>query len=211
MLPHIFERFRQADGTTTRTYGGLGLGLSLVDYIVRAHGGSVTAESQGKGQGAEFAVELPLMIGPRGNLEASHESLGEHSSFSGITILVAEDDAEIRQMVSAILRHSGARVISARNASQALDHLSNESVDILVSDIAMPGEDGLALIRKLRSGAHGRSSIPAIALTAYASNDDRIRILEAGYDTHLMKPLEPEALLDAIRNLTRSSEPQDGD
>ena len=200
-LPHIFERFRQADGTTTRTYGGLGLGLSLVDYIVRAHGGSASAQSEGKGEGSCFTVDLPLEIlfDPERPPERAIPDSG--TGLDNRKILLAEDDPEIRHLIHTILQRAGARVTSVRDASQALDHLLNESFDLLISDIAMPGEDGVALIHKVRQTIPGNQSIPAIALTAFASADDRNRILEAGYDDHLMKPLEPEILIQKIRDL----------
>ncbi|MBW3671951.1 MAG: response regulator, partial [Acidobacteria bacterium] len=210
-LPHIFERFRQADGTSTRTYGGLGLGLSLVDYIVKAHDGVVSAESAGKGKGASFLIELPLETQPGEGAVAGDSLAASELSLAGNRILLAEDDSEIRRMVRTILRHAGARVTGVRDSSQAMDHLANEKFDVLVSDIAMPGEDGLTLIRKIRSGALENRSIPALALTAYASEEDRMRILKAGYDDHLMKPLEPEELLRTIRHLINTAEPRRAD
>lgn len=209
-LPHIFERFRQADGTSTRTYGGLGLGLSLVDYIVRAHGGVATAESDGKGQGACFTIELLLETLPGGEGIVADPLATSELSLNGHRILLAEDDTEIRHLVRTILRHAGARVTGVRDASQAMDHLVNQKFDAVVSDIAMPGEDGLSLIRKIRGGTHENRSIPTLALTAFASDEDRNRILESGYDGHLMKPLEPEELLRTIARLVNRAEPRNG-
>lgn len=200
-LPFIFERFRQADGTTTRTFGGLGLGLSLVDYLVRAHGGSASAASDGVGKGSRFTVILPVTdsLEPSDVREDSGSKKG--LSLAGRRLLVVEDDREVRELVQVILRHAGAEVVSVEDARQAMDHLANQNFDLMLSDIAMPGESGIGLIRKVRSRGGNALSIPAIALTAYAAEEDRHRILEAGYDGYLMKPLDPSRLVRAIRDL----------
>lgn len=204
VLPHIFERFHQADATTTRSFGGLGLGLSLVDYIIRAHGGQATAESEGRGSGSCFRIEIPL-IETSGAGDADDSLSLEELSLTGRRILVVEDEQVIRDLVQMILRRAGAKVTSVRSAAQALDHLSNDTYDVLVSDIAMPEEDGLSLIRQIRTGRKIIRSVPAVALTSYAGDEDRRRILEAGYDAHLVKPIEPEVLLRTIREVEQTA------
>src|ERR1043165_2694319 len=181
LLPVIFERFRQGDSSTTRTHGGLGLGLAIVKNIVELHGGNVSAASDGEGRGATFTISLPLttasaaaMIGP--TLDTAPLSL------SGVSVLLVEDDDDTRRMLAAALQNFGASVTAVGSAHAAIDALRRAAPNVVVSDIAMPGEDGYALIMKIRSGAVERAQhVPAVALTAYARAEDRERILAAGF------------------------------
>jgi signal transduction histidine kinase/DNA-binding response OmpR family regulator len=207
-LPHIFDRFRQADGSTTRVHGGLGLGLSIVKHLVQLHAGQVTVESQGQNQGATFIVSLPLAPHVTAD-EIEDESAAKQirdglpASFShlleGMRILVVDDEADSRDLVSAILRRCGGKVKSCKSAAEALKTFRAWKPDILVSDIGMPLEDGYSLIQKLRKQRLKLArEIPAIALTAYATDDDRTRALSAGFQFHVAKPIEPETLVKSI-------------
>ena len=207
-LPHIFDRFRQADGSTTRVHGGLGLGLSIVKHLVQLHAGQVTVESGGQNQGATFIVSLPLASNAPAD-ETENESAAEQkgdglpASFSklleGMRILVVDDEADSRDLVSAILTRCGGKVKSCKSAAEALKTFRAWKPDVLVSDIGMPVEDGYTLIQKLRKQRLKLArEIPAIALTAYATDDDRARTLSAGFQVHLAKPIEPETLVKSI-------------
>ena len=207
-LPHIFDRFRQADGSTTRVHGGLGLGLSIVKHLVQLHAGQVTVESGGQNQGATFIVSLPLASNvPADEIEngsaAKPEGEGLPASFShlleGVRILVVDDEEDSRDLVSAILTRCGGKVKSCKSAAEALKTFRAWKPDILVSDIGMPIEDGYTLIQKLRKQRLKLArEIPAIALTAYATDDDRARVLSAGFQVHIAKPIEPETLVKSI-------------
>jgi CheY-like chemotaxis protein/anti-sigma regulatory factor (Ser/Thr protein kinase) len=206
-LPLVFEPFRQADAATTRNHGGLGLGLSIVKQLVEAHGGTVHADSRGEGQGATFTVRLPVasvcghqIDGIAADLSSLQELEEETDELEGISVLVVDDDDESRLVVAAHLENQHARVLTAASAAAALDILQREHVDVLLADVAMPGEDGYSLIRKLRA-ANRTASIPAAALTAFARDEDRQRALEAGFQLHLAKPVDVRSLVAAVAKL----------
>ena len=212
-LPHVFDRFRQADGSTTRTYGGLGLGLAIVRHLVELHGGVVRAESAGEGQGATFRVRLPLMLthdqrSSRADPQALQEiakgvgSVGCPPSLDGLRVLIVDDEPDTRELVTTMLGRCGAEVRTAASASEALECFKSWQPGVLIADIGMPGQDGYALIREVRSLSQERGgSTPALALTAYARTEDRVRALSAGYQVHLAKPVDREELAAAVASL----------
>ena len=206
-LPYVFERFRQADSTTTRAHAGLGLGLGIVRHLVELHGGTVRAESAGLGHGATFIVCLPLpaVRGVYARPEpaaAAEVSLDELPALDGVRVLVVDDEPDARTALVLILQQRQASVTAVGSAAEAIDVFERDPPDVLLSDIAMPGDDGLSLIRRVRSLPRERGgSVRAAALTAYASRDDRMRVLLAGYQTYLVKPVEPAELLAVIANL----------
>jgi signal transduction histidine kinase/CheY-like chemotaxis protein len=217
-LPFIFDRFRQADQTTTRRQGGLGLGLSIVRQLVEMHGGTVHAESTGEGDGASFIVRLPGFAASAAkksdaeNDPAIDQPAKEQIQFfgtgelNGLRLLVVDDEADSRGLLRVVLEQSGAAVTTADSAAEALKALQDSEFDVLVSDIGMPDEDGYMLIgriRRLPLEKGGR--LPAIALTAYARIEDRIRALTAGFQAHLSKPVEPVELVAVIRSLVHGS------
>jgi signal transduction histidine kinase/ActR/RegA family two-component response regulator len=204
-LPSVFEPFRQADGSTTRPHSGLGLGLSIVKHLVEAHGGTVTADSLGEGQGAAFTVRLPSIAAsaprPAEALQSGH--LETEVSLAGLRVLVVDDDNESRHVLTAHLESSGATVLAASSAAEALDILQRERVSVLLADIAMPGEDGYSLIRKLRALDAAAASVPAAALTAFAREEDRQQAFRAGFQLHLAKPIDAGSLIAAVATLGR--------
>jgi signal transduction histidine kinase/CheY-like chemotaxis protein len=204
-LPHVFDRFQQADASTTRQYAGLGLGLAIVRHLVEAHGGTVHAESPGPGQGSVFTVTLPLVTVPRtaGEVIRRHPSdvpstAQDFPTLGGLRTLVVDDEPDSTEVVRTLLANCGAEVRVAASASQALDILDRWKPDVLITDIGMPGEDGYALLAKVRAREDGTARLPAIALTAYASVDDRVRLLSAGFAIHVAKPIEPVELLAVV-------------
>ena len=209
-LPHVFDRFRQADMGTTRQHGGLGLGLSIVRHLVELHGGEVTAESAGPGRGSAFRVRLPLRDASRADEPARVETsapasrgiIDESASLAGARVLLVEDEVDARAMLKALLEGAGASVCAAASAAEAWAALEGDGCDVLVSDIGMPQEDGYSLIRRVRErDARGGTRTPSLALTAYAREDDRLRSLDAGFDEHLAKPVEPSELLASVARL----------
>jgi PAS domain S-box-containing protein len=214
-LPYVFDRFRQADQRTNRQHGGLGLGLAIVRHLVELHGGSVRADSAGEGAGATFTVTLPVApIYRREDAEERERPIAGDTPraydcperLDGLRILVADDEPDARELLAIGLGHCGAEVTIASSAREALAAIEREKFDVLVSDIGMPGEDGYELIRRVRSlpdEAGGRT--PAVALTAYARTEDRLRALRAGFEMHAAKPVELTELVVIISNLTRRS------
>jgi PAS domain S-box-containing protein len=231
-LPHVFDRFRQAEGSISRRQGGLGLGLAVVRHLVELHGGSVSAASEGKGRGATFTVELPLvrqevasapsaagvrarendssMVTPAGSVDGvkkeklrlKTEKTKREVSLSGIRVLLVEDDLDTRNLIHTLLELRGAKVTSTGSAAEALKAFKAGIPDVLVSDIAMPDEDGYSLLRKVRSLPHEHGGqTPAIAITGYASARDKADTFAAGYQAHLAKPLEPADLIAAIESV----------
>jgi PAS domain S-box-containing protein len=204
-LPDLFERFRQASSLTTRRHGGLGLGLSIAKHLTDLHGGSIEARSAGEGTGATFTVQLPLRpVEPAADLasrlQESHDAdtrAGE-ISLRGLTILVVEDDQDTRDLIQRLLEAHRAKVVVAASALEALDRLVAERPDIVLSDIGLPDVDGYELIRRIRRPASQFSTIPAIALTAFARFEDRTRALGAGFNAHVAKPVEPAELVITV-------------
>ena len=204
-LAHLFERFRQADASTTRKYGGLGLGLSIVKNLVELHGGSVFAQSDGEGRGSAFIVYLPAPSADAGEplrdrVAPILESLEFRSlDLSGVKVLLVDDDADSRELALQVLSDCGAEVLSAASASQALELVQAHLPHVVVSDIGMPDVDGIELLRRIRDLGEARGgNTPAIALTAFARAEDRRRALDAGYSVHLAKPVESAKLIATV-------------
>lgn len=202
-LPHVFECFRQADSSTTRKFGGLGLGLAIVRQIVELHGGRIWAESDGENQGSTFTVQLPMQ---QPSLAAQPESSLSRTEptppFNHLQILVIDDDQDTRMLQTVLLEHNGATVLAAASASEALQMLDQFIPDVLVSDIGMTDTDGYMLIRQIRSrSAVQGGAVPAIALTAYAGDSEQQKALESGFQLHLAKPIRPDALIEAIASV----------
>jgi PAS domain S-box-containing protein len=213
-LPHVFDRFRQADSTTARKHGGLGLGLAIVRNLVELHGGTVHVDSEGEGCGATFTVRLPL-----GAVERPEESLVQGTApaaepeaaaigsnpaprLDNVRVLVVDNDSDAREILDLMLTQCGAKVTTATNAPEALEVLREAKQDVLVSDIGMPGEDGYWLINKVRTLEHeSERGIPAVALTGYAGPEERLRLLSAGYQVHVAKPVELNELAVVIASL----------
>ena len=216
-LPYIFDRFRQGDGKTTRMHSGLGLGLAIVRQLVELHGGTVNAHSDGPGRGATFKLRLPVLsiASVSGSKTAARDltltrarvtgglSLESLPQLHGVRVLVVDDDADTRQVLKAVLSESQADVITAASAAEAIKEIERRKPDVLVSDLGMPEQDGYELIKEVREkeSADNTPRIPALALTAYAKAEDRVRALAGGYQVHLSKPVEPAEFLLVVANL----------
>ncbi|MEH1829344.1 MAG: PAS domain S-box protein [Nostoc sp.] len=206
-LPYVFDYFRQADGTTTRVFGGLGLGLAIVRKVVEMHGGKVKAESPGEQAGATFTVELPLLIRSEqvwGEENQSLSSESESSLLADTQVLVVDDEPDIRDLITFILQDYGVEVTAVASAQEALQALSESIPDVLISDIGMPKTDGYMLMREVRSRSPQQGgSVPAIALTAYAGEMNQQQALAAGFQMHISKPVDPDVLVKAIADLIK--------
>jgi PAS domain S-box-containing protein len=209
-LPHVFERFRQADSSTTRsTQGGLGLGLAIVRHLAELHGGSVSAESGGAGRGARFTVRLPWhepagLVGEPPAVTQGAEAAAEPATLRGLDIVVVDDHDEARLLLEAALARYGARVTTCADGASAIDLITRERPDVVVADIAMPGMDGYEMMRRLRALPGFASAPPALALTAFGTPEDRRRALDAGFQDHVIKPVVPDQLVRLIRALARA-------
>ena len=216
-LPYIFERFSQADSSMTRAHGGLGLGLAIVRHLVELHGGTVQAESSGEGQGAVFTVRLPVTsvhketTRPSGDSasglhqkEETSDLTANRTDLAGLRVLVVDDEPDTLEILCMVLKQSGAQVRAVSSSADALEAFLEWKPDLLVSDLGMPGEDGLALIGKIRALAPEQGGgIPAAALTAYVREEDRQQALAAGYQTHIPKPVDPTTLVAAVAGLAK--------
>jgi signal transduction histidine kinase/ActR/RegA family two-component response regulator len=207
-LPFVFERFRQADSSYTRQVGGLGLGLAIVRHLVEMHGGSVAVESEGENKGATFKIMLPVIAEPAAEKFSQQTSAkpsaqpGTESPLKGVRVLLVEDNEDSRDMLQIMFEQKGMEVTAVDSAAAALSAIKQLPPDILVSDVGLPGEDGYELISKLRQLPPEQGSmIPAVALTGYASLQDRVRAFDAGYQEHLAKPVDIDKLLELVKNL----------
>jgi CheY-like chemotaxis protein len=212
-LPHIFERFRQADSGTTREHGGIGLGLAIVRHLVELHGGTIQASSGGKDQGSTFRVRLPVMIVQtetvserRAHGEATRPLQAALPRLDGLRVLAVDDDADARALIAETLEPAGAKVTTADSVVQALQLLPSIRPDVLIADIGMVGTDGFELIRRIRAARDEEMrTVPAVALTAYARAEDRVKALQAGFQMHLAKPVDLAELIVAVAALARRS------
>jgi signal transduction histidine kinase/ActR/RegA family two-component response regulator len=211
-LPHIFERFRQADSATTREHGGLGLGLAIVRHLVELHGGTIRAASGGRDAGSTFRVRLPLMsvhqetpVERRGQPTTAAVPMDpELPDLTGLSVLTVDDDADARTLVCETLETRGARVLAVDSAEKALDSLGRHRADVMIADIGMAHSDGFELIKRVRQSTDPAvREVPAAALTAYARSEDRMKVLQSGFQMHLAKPVDPAELVIAVAALAK--------
>jgi CheY-like chemotaxis protein/anti-sigma regulatory factor (Ser/Thr protein kinase) len=202
-LERIFERFWQAQRATTRTHGGLGLGLALTKYVIDQHEGEIRAESDGPNRGSTFTVRLPMLaLAPAGEVPAPAPG-APRQALHGISVLLVEDEADARDAVAAMLEHAGATVIVASSVREALAACERQAVDVVVTDLGMPDEDGFALARAVRAqDGHRNTETPLVALTGFVGTQDRSAVREAGFVMHLEKPVDFEALIEGLRAVT---------
>src|SRR6185369_4571245 len=200
-LPYVFDRFRQADSTTTRQHGGLGLGLAIARHLVEIHGGVIRAESPGAGRGATFTIRLPLLEKTVGTSQMVDRNQLSQSPqlLSGVNVLLVDDDSDTLTLMTTALTRRHANVTAVSSAGEAIQAIARRRPDVLVSDIAMPDEDGYGLIEKVRLLENGvPQKIPAVAITAYAKEEDRERALSAGFQIYLAKPVELAELISVV-------------
>jgi CheY-like chemotaxis protein/anti-sigma regulatory factor (Ser/Thr protein kinase) len=209
-LPYVFDRFRQSDASSSRRYGGLGLGLALVKYLVELHGGTVEAASAGEGQGSTFNVTLPVraVVTPIKETEGAPDTVKSSRELAGVRALVVDDENDARELLKSELGHYGADVVAVSSAAEAYSLITaappQERPDVMVADIGMPDEDGYSLIRRVREWEREDGAfIPAVALTAYGRVEDRMRALKAGFQMHVGKPVDPDELVIVITSLVR--------
>jgi CheY-like chemotaxis protein len=210
-LPHVFERFRQADGGVARERGGLGLGLSIAKDLVELHGGTIEAASAGENLGSTFRIKIPVMVvhAEEGGARVHPQAAGGAPKMvipdlRGVRVLVVDDEDDARRLVREVLELTGAAVETASSAAEALEVLTRSEMDVLVADLGMPRTDGIELIRRVRKHAHAHvRRIAAAALTAYARSEDRTAALQSGFQLHLAKPIEPAELMAAVAALVQ--------
>jgi CheY-like chemotaxis protein len=200
-LPYVFDSFYQADSATTRRFGGLGLGLAIVRRLVELHGGTVWAASEGEGTGATFWVRLPLLPKLAVAVVRDLPNISNLADLTGINILVVDDEADTREFVAVVLRQRGATVKTADSAAAALSVLQQFDLDVLLSDIGMPEQDGYSLVQQVNASAAQPGRVKAIALTAYAGDFNQKKALQAGFVQHITKPIQPEQLVRVIAAL----------
>jgi CheY-like chemotaxis protein len=204
-LPHVFDRFRQEDATSRRGHGGLGLGLAIVHQLVTAHGGTITAQSGGEGRGARFVVRLPRLTEGATLPVGTLTSPSAHTSLAGYRVLVVDDNDDARALLTQLLESADARVADVPTADAALEAITSFQPHVIISDLAMPHRDGFDLIRQVRANGHSGADLPAIALSAFGRVEDHERAVQAGYQLHVAKPPDAEALLAAIARLVQTS------